>query len=126
MGRILVVEDDENILSAMIDVITSAGHEAVGVEDGEKALGLLDSQRFDVALLDVMLPKISGYHVAAKCHGLPDPPKIIIVTARDFKGDTQTVHNVGADAFIQKPFSNRDLLNAIKTLLKGKSKKGSK
>ena len=117
MGRILIADDEINILGVLTEVLENAGHEVVGAPDGNEALFQLQSKKFDVALLDVMMPKIDGYHLAQAIHSLPQPPKIIIMTSRDFDGDQQALVGTGALAFLSKPFSNKDVLEAVSKLL---------
>ena len=122
MGHVLIADDEEYILEAMRDVLESVGHSVVGVKDGEEALKLLTDTKFDVALIDVMMPKMDGYHLATKIHGLPRPPKIVIVTARAFEGDRQALYATGASAFLPKPFSNRDLIEVVSRLINSNGK----
>ena len=118
MGRVLVADDEEHILSVMMDILEGAGHEVTGVRDGEEALAALKtSAPFDVALIDVMMPKLDGYHLAAQIHGLPDPPRIVIVTSRNFDRDEATLQTVGAAAFLPKPFSNKELIEVVTRLM---------
>lgn len=120
MGRILIADDEKNILEVMMDVLESAGHQITGVGDGQEALFQLQSGQFDVAVLDVMMPKMDGYHLAHAAHSLQYPPKIIIVTARDFDNDKLTLKAIGADAFLSKPFSNKELIEVVANLLQEK------
>jgi DNA-binding response OmpR family regulator len=84
------------------------------------ALQMLRQEAYDVALIDVMMPKLDGYHVASMIRGLPNPPKIVIVTSRNYDKDRNVLEMVGVDAFLPKPFSNRDLLEVVTTLIKRK------
>ena len=120
MKRILIADDEEHILGVMIDVLEGAGYEVVGVSDGEQALEKLQNQSFDVALLDVMMPKLNGYQLATKINGLENQPKVIIVTSRNYDKDEKTLRTVGASAFLPKPFSNKDLLDVVKNLAEKK------
>lgn len=115
--RILIADDEAEILDVMRDVLEDAGYEVTGVGDGAQALSLLKDTKFDVALIDVMMPKLDGYHLAAQIHGLPNPPKVVIVTSRNFDRDERTLRSVGVAAFLPKPFSNRDLLEVVATLV---------
>ncbi len=118
MARVLVADDEEHICEVMVDILSEAGHEVMGVLDGEEALKQLNARSFDVALLDVMMPRLDGYHLAQKIHGLAKPPKMVIVTSRNFDGDRQALIASGVDAFLQKPFSNRELVDVVANLLK--------
>jgi CheY-like chemotaxis protein len=117
MGRILIADDEEHILEVMVDILEMAGHEVVGVTDGEEALKKLRERKFDVALFDVMMPKLDGYHAAQQVHGLPDKPKMVIVTSRNYDGDKNALQAAGVDAFLSKPFQNRDLVEVVSNLL---------
>src|SRR4051794_34397241 len=123
MGRILIADDEQQILEVMVDILEAAGHQVIAVADGQEALFHLQSSYFDVALLDVMMPKMDGYHLAQAVHGLEKPPVIVIVTSRDFDGDKQVLAAAGAAAFLPKPFSNKDLVEVVAKLLKEKGKK---
>lgn len=118
MGRILIADDEDQILSVMVDVLEAAGHMVAAVRNGEEALATLKATKYDVALLDVMMPKMDGYHLTAQIHSLPNPPKIIIVTSRDFDGDKNVLTRIGIDAFLPKPFSNQELVKVVQDLLK--------
>lgn len=117
MGRILIADDEETILEVMVDILESAGHQVVGVSDGQAALEQLKSHTFDVVLADVMMPKIDGYHLAQQIYSLQNRPRIVMVTSRDFDSDKRAVQAVGADAFLQKPFANRELLEVVTRLI---------
>ena len=120
MAKILIADDETNILDVMKDVLEEAGHDVVGVYDGDEAIRQLKNKRFDIAFIDVMMPKVDGYHVAAAVTNLPRRPKIVIVTARDFEADKNAILATGADAFLPKPFSNHELLEVVATLLENK------
>jgi CheY-like chemotaxis protein len=117
MGRILIADDESKILELMKDVLEGQGHQIVGVSDGETALRWVQSDHFDVVLIDVMMPRMDGYHLAAAVRSLENPPKIVIVTARDFHGDKDAILASGADAFLPKPFSTKDLIDVVKNLI---------
>ena len=118
MARVLIADDEKQILEVMMDVLESAGHQVVGVSDGQEALWRLQSSEFDVALIDVVMPKMDGYHLAQAVHGLMNPPMIVIVTSRDYKGDQQALVAAGADAFLPKPFAKRDLIEVVANMVK--------
>lgn len=120
MARILIADDEEHILEVMMDVLEAAGHNVVGVADGAEAVQQFRTKSFDVALLDVVMPRLDGYHAAQLIRGFPHPPKIIIVTSRDYDGDKHALQAAGADAYLPKPFANKDLLTVVENLLNGK------
>ena len=65
---ILVAEDDPNILTGLVDILESEGYKIATASNGEKALRLFEKERFDLILLDIMMPQISGYDVCMKTH----------------------------------------------------------
>jgi len=117
MAKILIADDEEQILDVMKEVLEGAGHEVFGVVNGEEALKVLENWKFDLAFLDVMMPKLNGYQLAAKIHGLPHQPKVIIVTARNFEKDENTIRRIGISAYLPKPFAKKDLLAIVEKLL---------
>lgn len=121
MARILIADDEEHILEVMMDVLETAGHDVVGVADGAEAVQQFRTKTFDVVLLDVVMPRLDGYHAAQKIRGFPNPPKVIIVTSRDYDGDKHALQAAGADAYLPKPFANKDLITVVENLLNGKS-----
>src|SRR5262245_42798560 len=110
MPRILIADDEPNILDIMVDALQDAGYEVIGVRDGDAALKALKTEPYDLALIDVMMPKIDGYHLAAQIRSFKKPPKVVIVTSRDYNHDKNVLHAAGVDAFLPKPFSNKDLV----------------
>lgn len=123
MGRILIADDEKHILEVMIDILEAAGHQVIAVADGQEALFHLQSSYFDVAVLDVVMPRIDGYHLANAVHGLQKPPAVIIVTSRDFDGDKHALIGAGVSAFLQKPFSNKDLVEVVARMIKEREEK---
>ncbi len=121
MARILVADDEQQILEAIVDVLENAGHTVVGVSDGREALFQVQSTQFDLVVLDVMMPKMDGYHLAKEIHNLRNPPIIVIATSRNFEGDKQALLAAGAAAFVSKPFSNRDLVDMVATLVENRA-----
>ncbi len=121
MARILSVDDDPQVRSLIEDILDGVGHEVVCVDNPTSAMDVLEKGRFDLALLDVMMPKGDGYHLATHISGLPNPPAMVFVSARDFNEDEKVLESLGAAAFIRKPFTRRELLRVVNTVLeKGK------
>jgi two-component system, OmpR family, response regulator ResD len=118
MFKVLVADDDRQILDSIVDVFENGGYEVVGVCDGLQALALLKTHSFDMAIIDVMMPKMDGYHLAAKIHALEKKPKVVIMSSRRFEEDKVTLDHIGVSAFMQKPFSIKELLETVQRLLK--------
>ncbi len=117
-ASILVVEDEKNIRSALTDFLEYHGFSAVVAEDGLGAERIAGERQFDLILLDLMLPKISGEQLCAKWRqeGLQTP--ILMLTAKGQEKEKVTGLNLGADDYITKPFSLEELLARIKAVLR--------
>ncbi|MYE31392.1 MAG: response regulator transcription factor [Chloroflexi bacterium] len=117
MARLLVVEDDTAILEAVSYNLERQGHEVVRAEDGVSALELSRSIEPDLIVLDLMLPRMSGLDV---CRVVREerPVPIVVLTARDTEADTVAGLDLGADDYITKPFSMRELLARVGAVLR--------
>jgi DNA-binding response OmpR family regulator len=119
MSRILVVEDEGHIAQGLQFNLLAEGHEAEVVETGEAALALLTrGDKFDVMVLDVMLPGISGFEVAATLRARKDYVPILMLTARSRLEDVVHGFESGADDYLPKPFELSVLLARINALLR--------
>ena len=117
--RILLVDDEEDLAFAVKMHLEAKGFEVLTAVDGQQGLDMARSQNPDLILLDVMLPKIEGYKV---CRMLKFDEKykhipIILCTARGQEGDKQIGHEVGANAYVVKPFDSKKLVDQINTML---------
>ena len=117
-AKILVVEDEQNIQSALVDFLDYHGFEALVAIDGLEAERIVAEQSFDLILLDLMLPKISGEQLCTKWRqeGLQTP--ILMLTAKGLEKEKIAGLNLGADDYITKPFSLEELLARIKAVLR--------
>ena len=118
--KILLVDDEQDMVYAVSLRLEAAGFEVIAAYDGQEALNKARSEKPDLIILDVMLPKFDGYKV---CRMLKFDEKykdipIILFTARAQKQDQKTGMEVGADAYIIKPFEPRALLEKVKELIK--------
>lgn len=116
--KILLVEDDEALRFIVKDNLAENGYEVEVAPDGELALELFQNDKFDLIVLDVMLPKIDGFQVAATIRKADDQIPIIFLTARSMTEDKITGLTIGGDDYIPKPFSMEELLLKIKIFLK--------
>ena len=114
---ILVVEDENNIRANIIEFLESEGFEAIPAKDGEEALKLFAEKAPDLLILDLMLPKVDGLEVCKTIRRDSNIP-IIMVTARDEEIDKLLGLELGADDYITKPFSLRELRARIKAVLR--------
>ena len=118
MTRILVVEDDPAILRGLSDNLRLESYEVVTAADGEAGDRLAHEARPDLIILDLMLPKLSGYELCRRLRseGLTTP--ILMLTARGEEADRVLGLDLGADDYVTKPFSVRELLARIRALLR--------
>ena len=118
MAKILIVEDEPNMRLGLRDNLEFEQHEVSIAEDGEKGLQLLLSQSFDLAILDVMMPKLSGFDVCKQARQAGINVPIIFLTAKSEELDKVLGLEFGADDYITKPFSLRELLARVKAILR--------
>jgi DNA-binding response OmpR family regulator len=118
MNRILVVEDDPSVLRGLADNLRSEGDEVLTAADGETALRLTRERRPDFLVLDSMLPKLSGYEVCRKVRDEGRATPILLLTARGEEADRVLGLDLGADDYVTKPFSVRELLARVRALLR--------
>jgi DNA-binding response OmpR family regulator len=118
MSRILIVEDEEAMRLGLVDNLKFDGHEVDIAEDGELGLEKIRSSKYDLVLLDVMLPKMSGFDVCKTVRKEGNTTPIILLTARGEEIDKVLGLELGADDYVTKPFSLRELLARIKAVLR--------
>ncbi len=118
-GKILIVDDEPNILLSLKFLLQQAGFEVYTAKDGQAALDALQSQVVDLMLLDVMLPNKSGYEVCQAVRANPawSQVKIIMLTARGREIDREKGEALGADDYITKPFATRDVVARVQSML---------
>ena len=118
MKKILIVEDDKNILEGLVDNLTMEGYKAIIARNGKDALKQAGEKNPDLIILDIMLPKLSGFEVCKelKLRGINTP--IIILSARAQEADKVLGLELGADDYVTKPFSPRELLVRVKAVLR--------
>jgi DNA-binding response OmpR family regulator len=119
LARILVADDDVDIRELVEFKLSTLGHEVVVVADGAAAVDACRAQRPDLAVLDVMMPGVSGLEAIRVIRADPrlaDLP-VILLTARAQESDVETGFDSGADDYITKPFSPRELASRVEALL---------
>ncbi len=117
-ARILVVEDDPALLRGLLDVLVYNGYEVKGVEDGGRGLDAGLRGAFDLILLDVMLPTLDGFSICKEVRKKKPGQGIIIITAKGSEDDIVTGFNAGADDYISKPFSLREVMVRVEAVLR--------
>lgn len=117
-ARILVVEDDSAYMDAILLGLRREGFEAVGVETGIEAIDALSRRKFDLVLLDLMLPgRFSGLDVCREIVKRWDLP-VVVVTAKDSEADSVAALEMGAEDYVRKPFGMRELVARIRVALR--------
>jgi DNA-binding response OmpR family regulator len=116
MEKILLVEDNKNITLSVMMCLENAGYEVVVVENGIKAVDRALSQKPDLILLDILIPKMNGYLV---CEALRDEEKtkevpIVMLSAKAEEEDIKKARKLGADDYLVKPFEPKELLIIVK------------
>jgi two-component system response regulator RegX3 len=115
--RILVVDDTPAILDGVTDALAAEGFEVQGAADGKEALELALAEPFDLVILDLMLPGLSGTEICRRLRAESAVP-IIMLTARDAEADRVLGLEIGADDYITKPFSEVELLSRVRAILR--------
>lgn len=115
---VLLVEDETSIRRGLEDVFTYHGYDVVAFRDGEGALAHSESQAFDIAILDVMLPGLDGFELCGRLRETRRSVPILMLTAKGSEDDIVTGFRSGADDYVTKPFSIRELLMRVEALLR--------
>jgi DNA-binding response OmpR family regulator len=108
--KLLIVEDEARMMDLLREGLTEEGHTVVCAGDGAEGLTLARSYEFDVIILDVMMPKLSGYDLAQRLRAAKVRTPILMLTARDSVPDIVRGLDVGADDYMTKPFSFDELV----------------
>ena len=117
MAKVLVVEDEQSLREALVFFLEKEGHEVSVAVDGEEAIRVFENSGADIILLDLMLPKVDGNQVCKHIRQSSNVP-IIMLTAKDSEIDKIVGLEIGADDYITKPYSTRELLARIKAVLR--------
>ena len=118
MAKVLIIEDDDVIARGMARHLEASGFDAIGVANGETGLARLRYERPDVCVLDLMLPGIDGWGVIerARAEGIGTP--IVVVSARGTEHDRVHALEIGADDYLVKPFSMKELVARVKAAVR--------
>ena len=118
MSRVLVVEDDPAILRGLADNLAFESHEVLTATDGEDACTVIRDKKPDLIILDLMLPRLSGYEVCRKMRSEGIMTPIVMLTARGQEADRVLGLDLGADDYVSKPFSIRELMARVRAILR--------
>ena len=124
MAKILVYDDDKEIVEAIDIYLTQEGYEVRKAYDGIQALKVLDSEQVDLLIMDVMMPRLDGIRATLKIREKNNMP-IIILSAKSEDADKVLGLNVGADDYVTKPFSQLELMARVKSQLRRYTQLGS-
>ncbi|MBC8101518.1 MAG: response regulator transcription factor, partial [Cytophagales bacterium] len=116
--KLLIVEDDPGLVKVLTKATSEAGYRPHALGDGSQALSLVQSEGFDLILLDVMLPGMDGFEFCRRARSARIQTPILILTARDATKDKVEGLDAGADDYIVKPFQVAELLARIRALLR--------
>lgn len=118
MFKILVVDDDKNARLLYRAVLEKAGYTVLAATDGEEALGVLEREHIDLAIVDIMMPRMDGYEFTSTLREYDESMPILMVSARQQPEDKRKGFLVGTDDYMTKPIDDEELLLRIKALLR--------
>jgi DNA-binding response OmpR family regulator len=124
--KVMIVDDEPNILLSVEFLMQREGHEVVTARDGQEAIELLAAAKPDLMILDVMMPRKNGFEVCNEVRadpGFADMP-ILMLTAKGREAEIKKGESLGADAYITKPFSTHELVAKVQALLEGQRSPG--
>lgn len=116
---VLVADDEPDILELLVYRLRRSGYEVAAARDGAEALRLAQEQRFDLAVLDVMMPELDGYELTRRLRAQEQTRRIpvILLTARAQSSDVAAGFGVGADDYLRKPFNPDELVARVRAVL---------
>lgn len=117
-AKILIAEDDANIRLGLVATLESEGYAVTAAGDGAQALKVFAQEKFDLVLLDVMMPKVSGYDVCRELRSRGSRVPVLLLTAKGEEIDKVVGLKLGADDYVTKPFGVHELLARVEALLR--------
>lgn len=117
MARLLVVEDEPDLLLILRIALEGAHHDVRLAADGEAALSRLRREHFDAVILDVMMPVLDGWQVLSAIQRCSDPPQVLVMSAADTPANRVRAEDLGAACFVAKPFDADRLLERLDALV---------
>ncbi|MBA3970796.1 MAG: response regulator transcription factor [Bacteroidetes bacterium] len=125
-AKVLLVEDDPNLGSLLKEYLDAKGYATVLATDGKKGYDVFSKDRFNICILDVMMPVKDGFTLAKEIRAIDANIPIVFLTAKSMKEDAIEGFSVGADDYITKPFSMEELLARIKAILRRTDSRATK
>ena len=119
MKRVLIAEDESNIAESLRFILTREGHTVSLARDGAETLAMVRRACPDALVLDLMMPKLSGFDILKELRAAPETRSlpVLMLTAKGQADDRKAAEDLGADAFVTKPFANEEVVSAIARLL---------
>lgn len=124
-AMVLIVDDEPNIVVSLEFLLGQEGYDVVVARDGKEALARAEEIRPDLVLLDIMLPGLDGFEVCRRLRAREPAPKVILLTARGRNAERLRGLDLGADLYVTKPFSTRDLMADVRRCLQRPQDDGS-
>jgi len=116
--RLLIVEDEERLARQLASAFEASGYAVDVAVDGERAEFLLQTERYDAAILDLGLPKLDGVTVVRRCRAAANPVPILVLTARSSWHDKVDAIDCGADDYVVKPFQMEEVMARVRALIR--------
>ena len=118
MKKILIVDDEPNILMSLEFLMRKEGYTVFVARDGSEAIKIIDNDQPNVVVLDIMMPNVDGYEVCQyiKNDEMKKETKVIFLSAKSKKEDIEKGYEMGADLYLTKPFSTRELVKEVKKI----------
>ena len=118
MNKVLIVDDEPNILISLEFLLTKGGFKVFVARNGAEALDIIKRELPAIVVLDIMMPDVDGYEVCQFIKGTPEPEhiKVVFLSAKSKEEDIAKGYALGADLYLTKPFSTRNLMKEIKSL----------
>src|SRR5215510_10231714 len=116
--RILIIEDERPMRTALQDCLQAEGYRVLTAADGESGLQRTLEEKPDLVLLDIMMPKLDGFALCAELRRLANPVPVLMLTAKGQVHDRVSGLDAGADDYLVKPFSTEELLARVRALLR--------
>jgi len=120
--KILVADDEDGLLELIRFSLDTSGFQVTTAKNGKQAVDLAQKDKYDLIILDVMMPIMDGYHAASEITQDPKSPPILLLTSRDFDQDQAAIKGSGVSAFLSKPFEISELIQTVRDLIAGSSK----
>ena len=118
MNKVLIVDDEPNILISLEFLLTKGGFKVFVARNGAEALDIIKRELPAIVVLDIMMPDVDGYEVCQFIKGTPELEhiKVVFLSAKSKEEDIAKGYSLGADLYLTKPFSTRNLMKEIKSL----------